>query len=391
MDSELEGAPREFVTYLPPSYLTDPDREYPVVYLLHGVNGGSREWEPRDMDQVLDNLWDQGLAESIVIMPDGESLWYANQPDGTPWRSMFLEEMVPLVDTEYRTLASREFRGLTGISMGGFGAYSIGLSNPTMFSSLASHIGSLGYTPVDLPTPVEQVKSMTTEELNAFTFYYDACEDDDFAFDNAVRAMDTALVEKGVEYTSAVYPEGRHNDACWMPHVPDSFTVHSDNFRASGLVEETPTPTVTPTVKPTFRPQDVYTTPGYHTIDGRKWFTTCEPYSATRRCWTSIWATQVIDKDGRFVSKTGWFHNNLTYLPSKRSVWAKNPLGYTNTWTSTDQRQWYTECDTAHTGGNGCRSYIRVNNVVDSSPKPGGGYNYERVNKWVFNNIVLFK
>ncbi|MGO1385477.1 MAG: alpha/beta hydrolase-fold protein [Arachnia sp.] len=402
VDSQLEGEPREFVTYLPPSYLTDPDREYPVVYLLHGINGGSREWEPRDMDEVFDGLWDQDLAESIVIMPDGESLWYADQPDGTPWRSMFLTEMVPLVDDEYRTLASREFRGLTGISMGGFGAYSIGLSNPEMFSSLASHIGSLGYTPVDLPTPVEQAASMTTEELKAFEFYYDACEEDDFRFDNAVRAMDETLTAKGVEYTSAVYPEGRHNDACWMPHVPDSFTVHSDNFRASGLVEEapeptptptiepTPAPTPTPTVKPTFRPQDVYTTPGYHTIDGRRWFTKCEPYSTTSRCWTSIWSTQVMSVDGRFVSETGWFHNNLTYVASKRSAWTQNPLGYTTKWTTADGRQWYTECDTARTGGNGCRSYIRVNNLVEASPRTGGGYTYSLVNTWVFNNIMMF-
>ncbi len=398
VDSELENAPREFVTYLPPSYLTEPNRDYPVVYLLHGVNGGSREWEPRDMDAVLDGLWEQGLAETIVIMPDGESLWYADQPGGTPWRSMFLTEMVPLVDAEYRTLPTREFRGLTGISMGGFGAYSIGLSTPEMFSSLASHIGSLNYSPTDLPTPLAQATNMTAEELNAFDFYYDACEFDDYGFDEAVRSMDTVLTDKGVEHTSAVYPTGRHNDACWMPHVLDSFTVHSDHFRAAGLVEDTVTPTLPPTTeptlkptaKPTFRAADVYTTPGYHTVNGRRWFTRCEPYSATSRCWTSIWATQVTNRGGTFVPRTGWFHNNLTYLASKRSMWAGNPLGHTTTWTSADGREWYTECDTARTGGNGCRSYIRINNLVEASPKPGGGYSYSLVNKWVFNNIVLF-
>ncbi len=248
VDSELEGAPREFVTYLPPSYLSEPNREYPVVYLLHGINGGSREWEPREMDQVFDGLWEQGLAESIVIMPDGESLWYADQPNGTPWRSMFLTEMLPLVDAEYRTLPSRDFRALTGISMGGFGAFSMGLSNPSTFSSIASHIGALNVAIAGLPSPLTQVAGMSPEELSAFDFYFDACEFDEYRFDNAARSMDTTLTAKGIDHTWAVYPEGRHNDACWMPHVKDSFTVHSDHFRAAGLVEDAVAPTVSMSV-----------------------------------------------------------------------------------------------------------------------------------------------
>ncbi|MGJ7442385.1 alpha/beta hydrolase-fold protein [Aquipuribacter sp. MA13-6] len=235
VDSELEGAPRELVTYLPPSYLTEPDRRFPVVYLLHGINGGSREWEPREMDAVLDELWADGLAESIVVMPDGESLWYLDQP--VPWRSMFLQEMVPMVDAEYRTLAQREFRALTGISMGGFGAFSIGLDNPGTFSSLASHIGSLGYTPSG-PTPIARARTMSAEELGRFSLYFDACEFDEYGFDNGVRQLSTILTGKGVEHTSQVYPQGRHNDACWLPQVGRSFGSHSDAFRAAGLQED---------------------------------------------------------------------------------------------------------------------------------------------------------
>ncbi|MBD7957697.1 Ig-like domain repeat protein [Microbacterium sp. Sa4CUA7] len=245
VDSRLEGQTREFVTYLPPSYLTDPDRDYPVVYLLHGINGGSREWEPREIDRVFDDLWAQGLAESIVIMPDGESLWYADQPGGTPWRSMFLTEMVPLVDAEYRTLDDPAFRALTGVSMGGFGAYSLGLSHPELFSSLASHIGSLSFSGSSLPTPLAQAEAMTAEQLSQYDLYFDACEYDEYRFDDAARAMSALLTGKGVAHTWAVYPEGRHNDACWLPHLGDSFTVHSDHFRAAGLDADTVAPTLT--------------------------------------------------------------------------------------------------------------------------------------------------
>lgn len=237
VDSELEGKPRELVTYLPPSYLEDPERKFPVVYLLHGINGGAREWEPRNIDDVFDDLWAQGLAESIVVMPDGESLWYVDSP-AVPWRSMFLTELVPLIDAEYRTLATADYRALSGISMGGFGAYSIGLENPDMFSSLASHMGALSFAQGGKPTPVSQVAGMSAEQLDHYDLFLDACEFDEYRFDNAVRTMSADLTAKGVPHTSAVYPEGRHNDACWMPRLADSFGTHSQHFRDAGLGDE---------------------------------------------------------------------------------------------------------------------------------------------------------
>lgn len=265
VESGLEDARREYVTYLPPSYLENPNREYPVVYLLHGVNGGSREWEPRDFGARLDELYTTGgLEESIVIMPDGESLWYVDNQGGTPWRSMFVDELIPQVDAEYRTLADREFRGLSGVSMGGFGAYSIGLAHPELFSSLASHMGALSLAPavvgVTSPggpagqsaSPLADVAARTTEQLSRYAFFYDACEEDDYRFDNAVRSLDTLLDAKGIDHTSAVYPEGRHNDDCWVPRIADSFGLHSDHVREV-LGADTTAPTVSAALDPATR------------------------------------------------------------------------------------------------------------------------------------------
>jgi LPXTG-motif cell wall-anchored protein len=236
VDSALEGKRRAFQVYLPPSYYSQPARDFPVVYLLHGINGGSKEWEPRDFDAELDALYvGGGLAESIVVMPDGESLWYSDSASD-PWRSMFLQEMVPLVDREFHTIADAGFRALSGVSMGGFGAFSIGLQNPGMFSSIATHIGSLNYTPVG-QTPVALATAMTAEQLGHYRLYFDACEFDDYRFDEGARSMHAVLEAKGVEHTWEVYPEGRHNDACWMPHIAASFGSHSAHFRAGGLVE----------------------------------------------------------------------------------------------------------------------------------------------------------
>ncbi len=129
----------------------------------------------------------------------------------------------------------------------------------------------------------------------------------------------------------------------------------------------------------------VYDTPGAQISDGRLWNTTCEDYSSNVvRCRAEIWATTVEYVDGRYVKKTGWTFNNLSYLPSPRAAWANNNLGRTNdNWTS-DGRQWRTECDTAATGRGACRSYAMVDVV-----KPSGG-SYVNQKEWVFNNVVLF-
>lgn len=136
-------------------------------------------------------------------------------------------------------------------------------------------------------------------------------------------------------------------------------------------------------------PIDVYTTPGEHVSNGRQWRTSCEPYSVTTRCNTEIWATTTRQEGSTFTQKNGWVFNNLTYLPSPRSVWKNNKLGETATWTAGDGRNWRTECDTAATGRGGCRSYTQAK-IITATPKSGGGATYKWETQWLFNNMVRF-
>lgn len=139
---------------------------------------------------------------------------------------------------------------------------------------------------------------------------------------------------------------------------------------------------------------NVYTTEGIHTVNGRQWRTTCEPYSQTMRCRTEIKATQVSETKDRFVARNDWVFNNLTYLPSPRVLWKGNPLGgngaigATVAWSAPDGRQWSTECDTSTTGSHGCRSYT-VSRVIEAY-QVRGTWQYRWVTRSVFNNIVMF-
>ncbi len=138
---------------------------------------------------------------------------------------------------------------------------------------------------------------------------------------------------------------------------------------------------------------ELYTTEGEHTVGGRTWRTTCEPYSQTERCRTEIWATIVSRDGGAYDRRQGWAFNNLTYVESPRALWTDNPLGNDNEakggWTTSDGRKWKTDCDSAVTGQGGCRSYVWAT-TASASPKSSGGYRFSTTNQWVFNNMVRF-
>ncbi|RMB61927.1 M15 family metallopeptidase [Tessaracoccus antarcticus] len=121
-----------------------------------------------------------------------------------------------------------------------------------------------------------------------------------------------------------------------------------------------------------------------YTSSGRQWREKCDTYSSTVvRCRTEIRATVASWNGRRFVTTTGWAFNNLLYKPSPRAQWVGNPLATPGEHTI-DGRRWKTECETAWTGRNGCRSMILAD-VVDGS---GGRYRY--VSTWVFNSAVQF-
>lgn len=156
-----------------------------------------------------------------------------------------------------------------------------------------------------------------------------------------------------------------------------------------------PTPTTptqpTPT-KPTpgdvqKNPQLLYVTEGEHLVNGRRWKTSCEPYSQTQRCRTEIWGTSVVQRGARFVATNGWAFNNLTYLPLPRKTWGDNTLARTGSWNDANGRAWRTECGTPLTGSDGCRTWVQ-SSVIKAVRTANGTYSYAWKTDWVMNNMV---
>ncbi|MEU4623184.1 alpha/beta hydrolase-fold protein [Actinoplanes sp. NPDC023801] len=234
--SAAMGRRAQFNVYLPKDYTRTGAKRFPVVYMLNGFNGSNIEWEARDIDTVLDALG----VQAVVVFPDGGSGWYADTSAGN-YRTMIVDEIVPLVDRAYRTIADRDHRGVSGVSMGGQGAFTLGLKNPAVFSSIASHMGALSLPPL-AGTPAEQaantglrpltlVAGMTAADLNRHRYYFDGGDSDEYRFGAAAQQMSTALAAKGVRHDYQL-GAGRHDDAYWMPKLDRSFGLHAEQFRA---------------------------------------------------------------------------------------------------------------------------------------------------------------
>ncbi len=175
--------------------------------------------------------------------------------------------------------------------------------------------------------------------------------------------------------------------------VRDGFLLQADADKITQEAEQIalpenpapePQPTETVTTPGGTGGSDLYDTPGFHNVGGRKWMTVCEPYSATRRCYTYIWGTTIQAYGNSYAQVNGWLFNNLTYAASPKRIWRGNPLAANGSWTSDEGRTWRTECDTAASGRNGCRNYV-VATVIERS-----GDAYRVVTKEVFNSQVRF-
>ena len=144
LEGNLEGdsPDRVVFVYLPPSYATERNRRYPVVYLLHGYGLTGERWVPFiSLPDSADNTVSSSTAkEMILVSPDAFTKYsgsmYSSSPVTGDWESFIAEDLVSYIDSHYRTFANRVSRGLAGHSMGGYGTVRIGMKRPDVFSSM---------------------------------------------------------------------------------------------------------------------------------------------------------------------------------------------------------------------------------------------------------------
>ena len=152
--SEITKSWRRAFIYTPPGYDDKLNERYPVLYLQHGAGEDETGWSNQGKaDFILDNLIAKGEAKPMIVVMDKG---YAVDPtapkddaanglkamlENKTLADVFIKEIIPMVDKEFRTIADRDHRAIAGLSMGGFQAYMIGTTNLDKFTYIAGFSG----------------------------------------------------------------------------------------------------------------------------------------------------------------------------------------------------------------------------------------------------------
>jgi len=216
-----------YLVYTPPCYDARPDRQYPTLYLLHGANTDEHQWTDIGLAETADRLIGDGeIPPVVIVLPDGLDGMGDYGGDPVPFDYFVLHEIVPMVETDYRTLPDGSHRAIGGISRGGEWALLVAARNPDAFASAGGHSPAVG--PPSTPNPV-LVPMLADKGLR---LWLDVGDSDGLA--GLVASLHGALDAAGVDHQYEQGP-GDHDRAYWGSHVADYLRWYT----APWLVERT--------------------------------------------------------------------------------------------------------------------------------------------------------
>ena len=249
-----------YTIYLPPGYDRD-ERRYPVIYMLHGFSDDDTGWlQFGEADRIAGGAINRGeMPPAILVMPDGKVTWYVNDyKKEKPWQEMFVTEFIPYIDKTYRTRPKKEFRGILGLSMGGYGALHIAMRHPDLFTaSVAFSSGTLTDEEViNMPekdylkwfgnlfgedlkgkkrisenwkafSPLHLLNSQPMDKLKSVRWYLDIGDDDFLYKGNA--ALHVKMREIGLPHEFRMR-DGNHSWIYWRTGLLDGLLFISESF-----------------------------------------------------------------------------------------------------------------------------------------------------------------
>jgi S-formylglutathione hydrolase FrmB len=254
-----------YCVYLPASYsaANAKTRKYAVLYLLHGLGGNEQsialdgEWTA-----VQDLRRENKAGEFLVVAPDGWDTFYIDSRDGkTPYSDFFVREFVPFVERTYQVRSERAARGITGFSMGGYGALRMAFAYPELFGSVSAHSGALMRAPPQGVSAGASSGNLAAQllakvfgnpidrefwELNSpyvlarknaaallkMKIYFDCGTEDSYGFYRGASELHETLDSLKIPHEFHLYPGG-HSVSYLRAHRDASFEFHWREFSSA--------------------------------------------------------------------------------------------------------------------------------------------------------------
>ncbi|MGV3527540.1 MAG: alpha/beta hydrolase [Flavisolibacter sp.] len=250
-----------YAVYLPPDYQRS-EKTYPVIYLLHGFTDDQTGWvQFGEIDRLADKAIRQGkIPPMVIVMPDADSSFYINSYDGREnYEDFFIKEFMPAVEKEFRIKAEKRYRGVAGLSMGGYGSMIYALKYPNLFSAAAPLSAAIwdDATLSGMPdanygnvlgrlygrglkgeqrlndawynnSVLKLVETKSAESLKQVRYWID-CGDDDF-LTKGNSLLHIAMVDKGIPHEYRVR-DGAHTWTYWRTGIIPALAFIGKSFR----------------------------------------------------------------------------------------------------------------------------------------------------------------
>jgi len=237
--SQILARPVRYCAFLPASFDHDKTRRYPVLYYLHGLGDNEQSLLNSGGWDLISEVRSQGkVGDFIVLAPSAGHTFYINSENGNVrYEDFFMKEFMPQMEKKYRTEGTRSTRGITGVSMGGYGALRFAFKYPNEFAAVSAQMpaliaelpknigsgpGSLGDLLSDVFGPpfnrayfdrnnvFHFARTDSVAELKAMKIYFDVGNNDDYGFEQGAQALDQLLKSRGIPHEFHIYP-GRHS------------------------------------------------------------------------------------------------------------------------------------------------------------------------------------
>src|SRR5271163_413885 len=168
--SKILGHPVPYCVILPSDYDSNKTSDYPALYFLHGLGGNEQMLlNSGGMNMIQDLRDSKRIGEFLIVAPDGGRSFYINSRDGkVRYEDFFIREFLPYIESHYRIRAERKSRGITGVSMGGYGALRFALRYPNLFAAVSAHSPALIDVPPKINVSSEQAAEVAAELGKAF-------------------------------------------------------------------------------------------------------------------------------------------------------------------------------------------------------------------------------
>ena len=212
---------QEYLVYLPPCYDEKTEERYPVLYLLHGQTYTQDQWIRLGAVDIINNLILSGESTPFIIVFPDDRYW--NLPPGPGFGQRLIENLIPYIDENYRTIADRDHRAIGGMSRGAGWALRLGLTRWDLFSTIGLH--SLAVLQKDTSKINDWLADIPRSSQPRV--FMDIGDNDQEL--TTAGQVETQFNEYGLSHEWHLY-SGAHTEEYWSAHVGEYIRWYAEGW-----------------------------------------------------------------------------------------------------------------------------------------------------------------